>query len=385
MANIVCISMTTWNGDYMKTIVHMMGRLAHQNKILFVDYGFTWKDLIWTICGKSKAPIRKMLGIDPRLVKVTYQGNELQHLTLPPLLPINWIPNRHIHDFLSKLQMRVAAYFIRSAMRVSNIVSPTVINAFNPVYGIGLRGQLNEKATIYYCYDEISSACWCKQHGGRLEVQFLKKVDLVVATSSALQKSKSRHHSNVKLIENGVDFPFFHTSYPRQKRKPRPLIGYIGSVDSRLDYQLLDDVITQNEHCDFAIVGRLVSKEASQMAQYPNVNLTGPVDVSTLPEWLGRMDCAIIPFKCDEFNRNIYPLKINEYFAAGLPVVSTAFANLSPFEKLIYVADTATDFTKAIRHAYRSDSTHMEQQRIAFARKNDWALRVNILQGLIHE
>ena len=65
--DIICISMTTWAGDYMKTVVHMMSQLAMEHRVLFVDYAFTWKDILLSLIGKSNAPISRMLGLKPRL------------------------------------------------------------------------------------------------------------------------------------------------------------------------------------------------------------------------------------------------------------------------------------------------------------------------------
>ena len=74
--DIVCITMTTWEGDYMKTIVHMMTQLAKNHRVLFVDYPFTVKDVASTILGKSKAPVKRMLGINDRLRTLEANENE---------------------------------------------------------------------------------------------------------------------------------------------------------------------------------------------------------------------------------------------------------------------------------------------------------------------
>ena len=50
-------------------------------------------------------------------------------------------------------------------------------------------------------------------------------------------------------------------------------------------------------------------------------------------------DAAVIPFVHSPQTRAIYPLKLNEYLAAGLPVVATPFADMSGFEDLVRLAD----------------------------------------------
>ncbi|MFY0686982.1 MAG: glycosyltransferase [Cyclobacteriaceae bacterium] len=382
--NIVCISMTTWEGDYMKTIVHMMGRLAKTNQVLFVDYGFTWKDLIYTILGKTKAPIARMLGFEPRLRTVLYKDNEVNHLTLPALLPINWIKNAGLHDYLLRLQMKWISRYINKATNQLSMHEYVLINAFNPIYGVGLNGLLIEKRCIYYCYDEISEAKWGRNHGGRLEHQFLQIVDQIVVTSSELRRTKSFLHSNVTLIENGVDFNFFHSSYPRLKINKRGVIGYLGSLDDRIDFELLEELCGTMTNFDFLFVGRIQSTKSHRLERYHNTKLLGSVEIESIPKWLGQMDYGIIPFLCNTFNRNIYPLKINEYFAAGLPVISTPFSNLASFGNLVTVADKASEFEQAIMANIKYQNK-IERNRIAFARQNDWSDRINKFNQLLND
>ena len=44
--NIICISASEWGGNYAKTIVEISKELSTRNKLLYVDYPFTYKDLV---------------------------------------------------------------------------------------------------------------------------------------------------------------------------------------------------------------------------------------------------------------------------------------------------------------------------------------------------
>ena len=59
---IICISSTTWYGDYTKSTVQILERLAVSNQILFVEYPHTFKDIILTFKGRAVAQIWRMLG-----------------------------------------------------------------------------------------------------------------------------------------------------------------------------------------------------------------------------------------------------------------------------------------------------------------------------------
>lgn len=90
--NIVCISNTTWYGEYTKSTVQLMSLLAKDNNVLFVEYPFTWKDIINTWRKKQKAPIMRMLGLKPTCEQISTNGKgDVYHLVSPPVLPVDFI------------------------------------------------------------------------------------------------------------------------------------------------------------------------------------------------------------------------------------------------------------------------------------------------------
>ncbi|NJO02585.1 MAG: glycosyltransferase family 1 protein [Bacteroidia bacterium] len=100
--------------------------------------------------------------------------------------------------------------------------------------------------------------------------------------------------------------------------------------------------------------------------------ILGPRPYDQLPAYLADFDLGLIPFIKDEFTRRIYPMKINEYLAAGLPVVSTPFADLSEFNRLIRIADDPEGFREALYIEIAEDSPAKQTRRIAQARRNSW-------------
>jgi glycosyltransferase involved in cell wall biosynthesis len=384
--DIICVSMTTWEGDYMKAVVHTMGNLAKNNHVLFIDYAFTLKDLIKGIFGQTNIPVRRMLGLSPRLRIVNYQGYDLQHLTLPTILPINWINNSFVFDFIMNVQAGLLSKFsIKKVLANLKFDNPIMINAFNPVMGSSLQKSLNISRSIYYCYDEISAAGWCSKHGKRLEEQFAKEVDTIVVTSTALLESKVRLNPNTVLIKNGVDFDLFHQAFNMEKGHSNKKIGYIGSLDFRVDYDLLDTLIQEKPKYKFIFIGRIMDQDNCQrLSAYSNVQFLGSKQPNELPGLLSQIDVAIIPFVKNEFTRNIYPLKINEYLAAGLPVVSTDFADMSDFQDLISIENNTNSFIRAIETSM-NDDTSLQLKRIEMARSNDWSSRTEQLEKVISQ
>ncbi len=381
--HIVCVALPSWEGDYMKSTVHLMSRLSKTNRVLYVDYPRTWMDAIRGALGKKTVPLRRMLGLESRLRKPECgEGEDIHVLTLPPVLPINALPHGKLYASLRKVNGWLMARSIRKAMRQLSFNQPIVVNAFQPGIGLELKGTLGEKSTIYYCYDEISEANWVGRHGAHEEKAYLEVVDTVVTTSDALWEAKERRANQCYVVKNGVDFPLFeqigHLRVARLNgvQSSAPRIGFVGSIDARVDADLVVEMASRRPDWTFEFVGPHVDMSVVEtLRTHDNIILTGPARPEELPAIMQHFDAGIIPFRKSEFTRFIYPIKVNEYLAAGLPVVMTDFARITDLEGAVGVADSTSAFVKALDKALTNDSAHIRQTRKSFASLNSWSVR----------
>jgi glycosyltransferase involved in cell wall biosynthesis len=395
--DIICLAFPAWEGNYLKSTVQLMKELAKTNRVLYVDYAYTWKDFINSLRGKGFANWQRMLGFQPRLRTETLEnGADIYILTLPPVIPTNFIKNSTFFDKINAFNAYFMEKTIKKAQRNLGMLPPsvystsgselTVINAFNPIFGVHLGGKFDEKHLIYYCYDEINAATWAKRHGARLENRFIKMVDTVVVTSQGLLDKKSKLHDNCHLVKNGVDFDLFASEKTQTLSYPFPnagqyekTIGYLGSVDERLDYDLIENVIKQTPQYQYIFVGRVTTVAyENRLKKYPNVILVGSQPPSILPTWVQKYDVCWIPFIKNELTAGIYPLKINEYLAAGKPVVSTPFSDLSDFSSVISIAEN----TDKMVDCFQLNNQNVAMRR-DFAAQNAWGARANDLGKLI--
>ncbi len=385
--DIVCISFPNWEGEYMKTIVQMMSVLGRYNRVFYVDYEFTWKDILFYCIGKRDLPILRILGIKNRIRKEKIEENKFVYVfTPPPVLPINWIRGEYIYNQLLRINSWLVQRSIQKSLKKLHIKSPIVINAFNPFFGINMIGAFQESLYLYYCYDEINAAPWSKKHGRRIEQQFLKKVDLVVTTSQGLQQSKKQYNENCHLVKNGVDYSLFSQGKSLKEFKEHTVIGYVGSIDDRLDYDLLQYCAKRAPHLVFLFVGRIMNKNLIiELQKMHNVFFVGPKTPKELPNYIATFDVGIIPFVRNEFTKNIYPLKINEYLATGTGAVLTPFANLEEFKEVAIITDDPNTFLKAIEAVSQQKEKQIINQRKEIAKKNSWENRAEQLSQIIHD
>ncbi|MBO0950257.1 glycosyltransferase [Fibrella forsythiae] len=393
--SIICVGQTTWEGDFQKAVVQLMCELSVRRRVLYVDYQHTAKDLIMGALGRQKnVPVRSMLRLENPLT--TRQGKEgsTVHVWQPPvMLPINFLPPA-LHDKLLRVNAGRLIAGLRRVMHEIDFKNPLIINGMHPVLGLAMLGKLNEAGTIYYCFDEITIAKWMSKHGGRFEPEYMKRVNGVITTSEALRQSKAISQPNTFCVKNGVDFPLFsqvrqliEQKAPSPLSDPkRPVVGYLGTADDRVNIDIVEHCVRTMPDVTFQFIGEIKEPAITQrLGTFPNVLFTPPHQPANLPPLLAGLSATMIPFVCNAHTYTIYPLKINEYLAGGLPVVSTPFSILNDFAGIIELADTPDAFADALRHALTDNAPDRIQARVDMARANSWAHRADEFEAIFEK
>lgn len=383
---LICISSTTWFGYYTKSTVQILERLAASNQVLFIEYPHTWKDIVMTFLKKQHGPqIARMLGLSKRLTSITTaSGTQVFNLVTPPALPVYFLKNEKLYNWLFRYNSAIYLKAVRKAAKQIRFDQPIVITAYHPIYGNALIRKLNEKLHIYYCFDAVES--WF--YGERIfeiERQFIRQVDGIITTSDQLQDEKSKLNSRCFTVKNGVDFNLFAPHIRKEiASRERKKIGYIGSLDHRFDIDLVEYVIQNATGYDFEFTGALLNPRVKErLSTYPNVSFFNPVDANAVPALLASYDAGMIPYLQNEANRNIYPLKINEYLAVGVPLVMSRFAILPEFDNMVSSAADKNEFLVLLQHEIKSDSLAKVDERINFAKNNSWEARTEAFSEVL--
>jgi glycosyltransferase involved in cell wall biosynthesis len=383
--NIVCIANPLWEGDYAKTIVELMSVFARENKILYVENAFTIKDMIFGLFGKIEFPFHRVWSNRNRLREIVLVDEVRVFVLTPPMVfPINFLPPGPIYNSFLKLNGKIITSAIMKALKKMRMLDNLInIVSFNPAVGVKVGRKLGEELLLYHCYDTIEAADWIKKHGEQLEKQMMKMADGVIVTSQGLYEKKKPLSKECFLVKNAVNIKLFSKGFNLEIHKEK-IIGYIGSIDDRLDYELIEYLIQKMQNVTFIFVGRIVDRSGERiLRKYHNVLLEGNQKVTTLPNYLRTFALGIIPFLKNEFNKGIYPLKINEYLAAGLPIVSTDFGNLMEFESVIKISKSKQQFLEMIIEELDSDTIEKKNKRLQIAKVNSWEQRANEISDII--
>jgi glycosyltransferase involved in cell wall biosynthesis len=218
---------------------------------------------------------------------------------------------------------------IESAMQqlgFEDVISWSFLPSSAPV-----SGTLGESLVVYHCVDEFSAFSDAPAREIReLERRLLLKSDVVICSSEKLRADKIRVNPDAHLVQHGVDLAHFAPAYdPRTtvpddlRGAPGPIIGFWGLIADWVDLQLIRHVADAFSGGTVVLLGNSTA-DLKPLEGARNIRFLGRRPYADLPRYARAFDVALMPFKVNELTLAANPLKVREYLAAGLPVVSTA-------------------------------------------------------------
>lgn len=364
-----------WEGNYTKSTLELVKELSYEHEVTYIDYGYTILDLLRGVFNKFPAGKRILRGKP----FIPIKDRKLKVYNLPALIPYNWCRNPKLLRILLKINYNLIRVRLKRIRKEEGRDAAVWINAFNPFFARCTQKLFHTDSHWYYGYDDISKAPWINENAQNYEFDFLRTCDGAFASSATLLQKFKKHNYNSHLIENGVDLSIF-------EQWPIPLtdrqtLGYIGSIDERLDWDLLTFLFRSRPQWDFVFIGRVMNAKLLQiLEQFDNVQHLPAMAPEALAKEAAAFHVGLIPFVKNSFTKSIYPLKINEYLAMGLPVVSTHFTTLRTFENQISIAENQVQFQEQIEKEILSDSECKRTTRRSFAQNNSWTRRALEMQ-----
>jgi glycosyltransferase involved in cell wall biosynthesis len=267
---------------------------------------------------------------------------------------------------------------------------------YSPMPARSALERLAGVAVVYDCMDELANFRFAPPDITQRERQLLAHADVVFTGGHALFEAKSRHHDNVHFFGCGVDAKHFGQARSEElevvqelTRLPKPVLGYFGVIDERLDYGLIERLSQVFADCSIAMVGPLAKVEPEQLPASANIHWLGQRDYAQLPALVKGFDVCLMPFALNDATRYINPTKTLEYMAAGKPVVSSAVPDvLHNFAQYIAVARSHDEFIAEVRRALTEPDTARIARALAHADACGWdaivaSMRAHIVRGLM--
>ena len=329
---IVCFSHLRWDLVFQRP-QHIMTRLAASFDVLY------WEEPRFDLACEH-----------PRLDRGMVEGSVVR---IVPVLPAGLDGPAIDRALATLLQGEMAS---RSA--------PLVFWYYTPMM-LAFSEAMLPDFTVYDCMDELANFAFAPADIVQREAALMARADLVLCGGRSLYEARRGRHANIHCYPSGVDIAHFArdpaiTAEPEdQAHLPRPRLGFYGVIDERMDLALLAELAALRPDWSFVMIGPVVKISPDDLPRAANIHWLGGRDYARLPDYAVHWDIALMPFALNASTRFISPTKTPEYMASGLPVVSTAIADVvSSYGGLgsIRIAEDARSFVTACEALLSADS-----------------------------
>lgn len=234
--------------------------------------------------------------------------------------------------------------------------------AFSP-----LLTSLNFEKVIYDCMDELTLFKGAPPQLIDQEKFLIAEADVVFTGGKSLYESKRKKHPNVHCFPSSVERGHFEKAKEEitipadMKNLCKPVVGYYGVIDERIDLALLHKTALLQPQVAFVMIGPLAKIGEDDLPRENNIHYLGMKSYAELPHYLKAIDIAMMPFALNDATRFISPTKTLEYMAAGKPIISTAIKDVQrDYSHCISIIQTAEEFSETIAqlwHVHQPDNS----------------------------
>jgi len=245
--------------------------------------------------------------------------------------------------------------------------------------------EIKYRKSIFRVSDIISAFKKITGNIQKLESKLMDEVDTIVYTAQTLENYLKGYENKMVYVPNGVDLDHFNNlnkNIPEDFKKiRRPIAIYVGAIDEWFGVNYLIEVANRCKDISFVIIGN-PKINILELKNIPNIYLLGKKNYVSIPSYIYNSDVGIIIFDIKHpVVKSINPIKLYEYMACGLPVVSTKWDELERLRSPAYLAENPDDFIDKLNLALRDKD---RSKYLNFAKKNSWQERFKRIELLLY-
>ena len=290
---------------------------------------------------------------------------------------------RSLNAALVRAQVRLAEQRLRIEAPHVIVTIPT---AWDVARALPHSRLIVNRSDKYSAFAETNSAAM-----QALEVEMLAAADAAVYVNHALMEEEQpllREGGVAVFLGHGVDFELFGAPNsaadvpPDIAAIPRPRVGFFGGLnDYVVDFKLIARLAEEVPDANIVLIGKATC-DLGFLRSFPNVHLLGPRAYPQIPRYGAGFDVAIMPWLQNEWINNCNPIKVKEYLALGLPVVSMYYPESRALEGLIAIGKDHEEFIQLVRAALAGHGVSTAEDRRRSVSGDTWQSRSDLLLRL---
>lgn len=306
------------------------------------------------------------------------------------------VPTRRAYDLMRHFGPSVAKA-VHEGRRALGARRAVVIYTY-PYYAPCARRHLGD-ASVYYAHDHFQSYggvwSWLVQ---RAEDEILRQVDVGAFISQLRIEEAARRPgyrgTPLAHLPLATDRRFIPPAPQTRPGKPpqdlagiaRPIVGCVGSLSVRVDYEWILRLAAKLPHASFVFVGFGKDPEGAQtLGRCPNVHLLGWRKREILPHYMRSFDACLMPINTQNEGRYACPTRLFDYLASTRPIVSTPLRSVLDFRDVLFASEDVDACADFIQKVCREGCDGREQDRWQLAHEHTWDARavewLDVLQG----
>jgi glycosyltransferase involved in cell wall biosynthesis len=243
----------------------------------------------------------------------------------------------------------------------------------------------------YYAMDDFTAApaLGYTQFSAVAEDYLVQHADALMAVTAHAAHSLERFGKQAAVIPNGVELAPFRNGVPPPAaplERGELTLGFWGTLmDTMFDADLIAHVAGARPRWAIHLLGALDPEPhrpslAARLKPFANIYFHGPVKHAELSRYAAAFDVCLAPLPDNAFTRGRDPLKVQEYLAAGKPVVVSYAAHLAGLPN-VWVAQTPAAFVTAIEQAAR---TRVDRAGLdSYLAAQSWETRAEQLESVL--
>lgn len=309
---------------------------------------------------------------------------------LTPVVPYQEVELPYVTPENEALSRALVAEYLK---RIG--VTEAVAWFYSPMMAGYYSGMVGEPVVVHDKMDELTAFQGAPPLLAERERDLIRRADVLFTGGRTMFENARNRHPNCHRFDSGVDFEHFFTATLPETTipadlagLPRPLFGYFGVIDERVDFKAIRALADAFPEATVFLGGPVRKIDPGQLPRDRNIvyaydldtarglppDEAGKIAYEELPRYLKGFDIALIPFSGQtEATRNLSPTKTPEYAAGLKPIISGAIPDVvSNWGDVVWIARTPEEYVRAAREIQENSPIERLLRGQQRARENAW-------------